>query len=225
MQEFIFVRILIKYEARMNIYDNLHGDLSPNMPFLFRIWEPEHIAVVIGYSQTAEKEVHQIVCQRDKVPIIKRRGGGGAVVLSPGILCLTVAFKCGASDSPYYYFDKINSYIIHILAEHFAVSKMQKQGISDIAINNRKILGCSIFKSRDKYLYQGSLLVNPAVDLYEKYLKHPSKEPDYRIGRSHLYFVGSLCHFGYRISTGQAGRVLTRSFARGLYDYLCISEG
>ena len=30
------------------------------------------------------------------------------------------------------------------------------------------------------------------VNLIERYLKHPKREPDYRKGRSHLAFVSSL---------------------------------
>ncbi|MBN2000664.1 hypothetical protein JW935_24155 [candidate division KSB1 bacterium] len=206
----------------MNIFDHLHEYLSPKMPFLFRIWEPDHIAVVIGYSQQAEEQVRLDMCEKDHIPIIKRRGGGGAVVLSPGIICSTIAFKCRTSDSPYYYFERINNFTIHVLSENFCIKGLHKNGISDISINDRKVLGCSIFKSRDTYLYQGSLLVHPPVALYEKYLQHPSKQPDYRRNRRHSDFVASLWQHGYRNSTDQIGTVLTRFFARDLYDYLCI---
>jgi lipoate-protein ligase A len=35
--------------------------------------------------------------------------------------------------------------------------------------------------------------------MMEKYLKHPTKEPDYRKGRSHKDFVSSLKESGYDI--------------------------
>ena len=41
-------------------------------------------------------------------------------------------------------------------------------------------------------MYQASILVDLDEDKILRYLKHPSKEPDYRQGRSHKDFLISL---------------------------------
>ena len=64
--------------------------------------------------------------------------------------------------------------------------------MSDIVINNRKVAGACVWCSKDFLYYSATLLVEPRVDLIERYLKHPPKEPPYRRDRVHRDFVGSL---------------------------------
>jgi lipoate-protein ligase A len=182
----------------MDIHDSLYLRVNAQSPYLLELWEPEDVAVVIGYGQTAGREVHMDRCRSEAVPVIRRRGGGGAVVLMPGVLCMTVAFMSQQSDSPYYFFNKINQFLIDTLSSRFGIQDLSLSGISDIAISGRKILGCSMFKSRNLYFYQGSLLVHPDLARIERYLQHPSREPDYRQGRGHGEFVTSLRGMGYQ---------------------------
>ena len=180
------------------------------------MWEPDEIAVVIGYSQKAVNEVNLVNCANDKVPVLKRRGGGGAVVLMPGILCITMAFLSDKSISPYYFFKEINLFIIRQLKSHFNILSLECKGISDIAIDNKKILGCSIFKSRNMFFYQGSLLVNPDMSKIDQYLLHPTKEPDYRNGRKHQDFLTCLQCCGYEIGLEEIQGILDESITREL---------
>jgi len=181
----------------MEIHDHLYERVSVEQPFLFEIWEPEGVAVVIGHGQNAVQEVDLAACRRDGVAVIRRRGGGGAVVLMPGVLCLSCAFLSGRSDSPYYFFQQINLFISDLLARRFSLQGLEPAGISDIALAGRKILGCSMFKSRRLYFYQGSLLLNPDLARITAYLTHPSREPGYRRGRTHSDFLTSLWQSGY----------------------------
>ncbi len=181
----------------MEIHDHLYERVSVEQPFLFEIWEPEGVAVVIGHGQNAAQEVDLAACRRDGVAVIRRRGGGGAVVLMPGVLCLSCAFLSGRSDSPYYFFQQINLFISGLLARRFSLQGLEPAGISDIALGGRKILGCSMFKSRRLYFYQGSLLLNPDLARITAYLTHPSREPGYRRGRTHSDFLTSLWQSGY----------------------------
>jgi lipoate-protein ligase A len=187
----------------MNIHDDLYKHVSEQSPLLYELWEPEETAVVVGYSQTPSAEAHLTNCENDGIAVIKRRGGGGAVVLMPGVLCLTFAFLSSASISPYYFFRRINGFLIDALERYFCIAELDQRGISDIAIDGKKVLGCSIFKSRNLFFYQGSLLVKPELQLISRYLLHPSKEPDYRRGRPHSDFVTSLEACGYPLSVGQ----------------------
>ena len=200
----------------MYIRDDLYNKVTKSTPFVFEIWQPESIAVVLGSSQKPENELNLQQCREDGVPVLKRRGGGGAVVLMPGIVCFTIAFLSDAGDSPYYFFTKINNFIIAVLQEHFHVENLDLRGISDIAIGTIKILGCSIFKSRNLFHYQGSLLVNPDLAKIPHYLLHPSKEPDYRNGRSHLDFLTSLGESGYSMSVNRIKTVFEIEISNGL---------
>lgn len=190
---------LIWSGLQMDIRDQLIKRVGEDNSLCFELWEPESTFVVLGRSQKAEEEVNLAECHADQIPVLKRRGGGGAVVLMPGVLCITIAFYSEKSDSPYYFFKQINRYIISVLSG-MLITGLTPKGISDIAINDKKILGCSMFKSRKLFLYQGSLLVNPQLEKICRYLKHPSREPDYRKRRTHLDFTTSLQQAGYFIT-------------------------
>ena len=200
--------------VKIDIRDSLLQRIAPKHPFVFELWESPVPVVVLGSSQKPETEVHLSLCKQDGVTIVKRRGGGGAVVLTTGVLCITLAFHSTTSISPYYYFKKINAFIIDTLERHFQIEGLNAAGISDIAIGEHKILGCSMFKSRQNFLYQGSLLVNPELPNIFKYLKHPSKEPDYRKARSHEKFLTSLEKAGYPLVLQQVRGVIEQELIR-----------
>ncbi|MHC4886833.1 MAG: lipoyl protein ligase domain-containing protein, partial [Planctomycetota bacterium] len=55
------------------------------------LWETDQRAVVMGVSGKAEREAQVQACKEDGIPILKRRSGGGTVLLGPGVLCWGVA--------------------------------------------------------------------------------------------------------------------------------------
>ncbi len=164
---------------------------EPYEKALFKFFEVERSLVVLASSNKAEREVNEEYCRKENIPILQRRGGGGTVVLGKGCLILTLAFQAKDLFSNQKYFNVINGLFKDGLQE-IGFPEVEFKGISDLAINGRKIAGTSIFRSRNLLLYQGSLMVNCDPKFIEKVLKHPSREPDYRQGRSHQDFVTSL---------------------------------
>ena len=59
-------------------------------------------------------------------------------------------------------------------------------------LGERKIGGSCIWRTRGLLYYSTTLLVDPDLDLCERYLPHPPREPAYRAGRPHRAFMGSL---------------------------------
>jgi lipoate---protein ligase len=202
----------------MDIRDHLFDQLG-EQPLLQEWWEPSGTAVVVGYSQNVNKEVHVERCRQDGVAVLRRRGGGGAVLLLPGVLCWTIAFTSTQSESPYYFFKKINAYLAEQL-QHLGVNGVQPAGISDLAIDGKKILGCSMYKSRQRFLYQGSLLINADPHPITRYLQHPSKEPDYRQGRDHGEFITSLFALGYHLKAGELAEKWNSAGEQSLQELL-----
>jgi len=80
------------------------------------------------------------------------------------------------------------------------VSGVEDRGISDLAIGGRKILGTSLYRRRKVLFYQASLLVDNDLSLFDRYLRFPSRVPDYREGRGHLEFCTNLRLEGYALS-------------------------
>ena len=88
------------------------------------------------------------------------------------------------------------------------VRDLRPQGICDVAIDGRKVLGASLFRRRTVLFYQSSLLVCCDLTLFGRYLRHPAREPDYRAHRAHAAFCTTLAEQGYRLTPGQVADAL-----------------
>lgn len=155
-------------------------------------WIPENRMVVLGRSNKEETEVFGERCREDSIPVLKRYGGGGTVLLGPG--CVVASIGAWVSN-PYdndKYFDLLNSALIECFNSHFQKKDFGQRGYSDIVYGPKKFVGTSLFRSRKYLLYQASILVDLDLEDINLYLRHPSKEPDYRKGRSHSDFLVGL---------------------------------
>lgn len=162
----------------------------------FCIITPTETCVVIGASNNYESAVYINKVEQDRINVYKRLSGGQTVLLSPKTLVIGV--KIINTDKSHFFFKIINSTIINTL-ESIGVQNLYSKGISDISIHNKKILGSSMFKRKKKLYYHAVLNVNEDPELISKYIKHPTKEPDYREGRHHSEFITSLKLEGYSI--------------------------
>jgi lipoate-protein ligase A len=83
--------------------------------------------------------------------------------------------------------------VIAALAEGWSdLAQLSQNGLSDLTFGEFKVAGTSLFRSRNYLLYQASILVDTQLDVIDRYLKHPSREPEYRRGRSHGSFLRGL---------------------------------
>jgi lipoate---protein ligase len=162
----------------------------------FRIWVPDKLYIVLGRSNTIEDSVHIDLAKQDDIEIMKRPSGGESVVLSDKMLIISYNFLTGNNIKIHDYFKIINSKILSAL-EKSGIKNLRFKGISDIAIGEKKILGSSMLKKFGYGFYHAVLNVSESPELIDKYLKHPSREPDYRKGRPHIDFVSSISNEGY----------------------------
>lgn len=157
-----------------------------------KTWIPADPIVVLGRSNKRGTEAHREHCEADGVSIVKRLGGGGTVILHAG--CLVVS--CGLWVSDYYrndlYFRLLNQSLIDVFQSQIPEQAFAQRGYSDVVLGDKKLVGTSLFRSRNYLLYQASILVDSRIEFMERYLRHPSAEPDYRQGRSHRDFVMGL---------------------------------
>lgn len=175
----------------MNLDEDLIEQIRSGSPWAYRSWEPNRFAVVLGRGNRAELEIHERRCREAKISILRRRGGGGTVILYPGILVISLA-KCVKHQFQIKeYFRQINAYIIESL-QSLGIRDLNQQGHSDICIRDRKILGSSMYRSKQLLFYAASLMVSNNLEIIDQYLKHPSKEPEYRRGRSHQEFLTTI---------------------------------
>ena len=155
---------------------------------VYRMEEP---AIILGRSSKIDDELNVEAVIKDSVPVLRRRGGGCAVVLDPGNVIVSVVLPAMGSGKIREYFSFISDWIISGLGEA-GVPGVERRGISDLALDDKKIAGASMERKKDYVYYSTSILYDPDVGLMEKYLKHPPREPDYRKGRTHSEFVASI---------------------------------
>lgn len=150
---------------------------------------------MLGAGRRAEEDVHLERAAGDGVPVLRRRGGGGTVVLCPGQVVLALAAEVGCPFQNLEYFRAINGWVRRAL-EDLGLRGVEERGISDLAVGGRKVLGSSLYRRRLLLFYQASLLVDLDLALLERYLRFPSRVPDYRQGRSHEQFCTTLRRAG-----------------------------
>lgn len=162
-------------------------------PLVAVAFVPDQTLVVLGSSNNAATEVDLTRCLEAGIPVTRRYGGGGTVVLYPGCVVVTVGVWVKDPYQNSRYFKTLNQAVIDCLSDMWPeTAELSQSGISDIVWKDKKIGGTSLFRSRHYLLYQASLLVDLDLKLIERCLKHPTKEPDYRQGRRHESFLSCL---------------------------------
>ena len=177
----------------------------------FMIWIPDKLYAELGASNNPNDSLNIENVIHDNITVLKRPSGGQTVVLSPNNIIISVVFVDRDSIQPREVFQHVNKLIISAI-EKMGIQELSLMGISDIAVSGRKILGSSIYRNRTSLLYHAVLNLGEPAATFERYLKHPSKEPDYRNGRSHSDFVTSLKEKGYTHSIHNMENMLSLSF-------------
>jgi len=157
----------------------------------WQVYRLDDIVVVLGRGSNPHRELQLDACVEDGIPLLRRQGGGCAVVVDPGNVIVSAVLPMNGIGNHREYFGRLSDWLICGLRE-VGIPNIRRAGISDLAIQNKKIGGACIYCTKDFLYYSATLLVEPRVELMERYLKHPPREPDYRQGRSHSDFVGLL---------------------------------
>ena len=156
---------------------------------LLRFWEATEYFVVLGYANKAAVEVDLEACKRRAIPVFRRCTGGGAVVQGPGCLNYSLVLRmAGALQS----ISETNCLVMQNnrdALQPLIKGKIQVRGHTDLAIGELKFSGNSQRRRREFLLFHGSFLLNFDFGVIEQVLKFPSKQPDYRSGRSHKEFL------------------------------------
>jgi len=188
-------------------------DLLKKKTNQFLIWIPDKVYIVLGASNNPAEALNMDMVEKDKITVLKRPSGGQTVILTPNNIIIAAVYFDKKTMQPKDVFQQINKLIISTI-EHTGIHDLSLMGISDIAISGKKILGSAIYRSKDALLYHAVLNLGEPSVTFERYLKHPSKEPDYRQGRSHAEFVTSLKEKGYTRSYHHLANELSLTFER-----------
>ncbi len=140
-----------------------------------RIYEPSALCAVLGAAGKPEQDLLLDALKRDGVPWMRRRGGGGTVVLGPGQVVLAVVTEVGSPFRNREYAAEINSWIVEALGR-LSVTRRARRGISDLAIGEKKIVGTSIYRTRLRALLPGEPPGRATTSsLFTRYLAMPGQ--------------------------------------------------
>jgi len=160
---------------------------------VLRFWESDCLFVVLGRASRLADDVDLAACEKDGLPILRRASGGGTVLQGPG--CLSYALVLPLDWHP----DLVTIRTTNrFILERIAAALRQWEpttsfrGISDLAIGDMKISGNAQRRTGKALLFHGTILHGMSADLIARYLKHPSRQPDYRSDRPHQTFLRTI---------------------------------
>lgn len=159
-----------------------------------RVWEPGELFVVVGFANRVEEEADAPACREAGVPIYRRVSGGGTVLQGPGCVNYSVVLRI-EEGGPLASVGGANEFIlgrVRAALNPLAGGGVEMRGQTDLTLDGRKFSGNAQKRKRGALLFHGTLLLDFEPGLLEKYLRMPSKQPDYRAGRGHSEFVTNL---------------------------------
>jgi lipoate-protein ligase A len=176
-------------------------------PEVLRFWEPQQHFVVVGFSNRVEREANVAACRESGIPILRRCSGGGTVLQGPGCLNYSLTLRIDSDPA----FQTVTGTNRFVMERHRAAlekllsgtrsfnfqpstfnSQLAVRGHTDLVLGDRKFSGNAQRRKRHAVLFHGSFLLDFDLALMEKALRLPSKQPDYRAGRSHTEFLMNL---------------------------------
>ncbi|MBD3380124.1 MAG: lipoate--protein ligase family protein [Candidatus Omnitrophica bacterium] len=173
-----------------------------------RFWESPEYFVVMGRSGKLREECVPVNSGREGVRVLRRCSGGGTVLQGPGCVNYSMILEYPPGESRT---DITVSYdrVLGRVAEAFRAHGMNAEvlPLSDLALNGRKFSGNAQARKRRYFLHHGTLLLDLDLCRIAKHLKHPPKEPEYRVGREHLDFLVNLS-----ISRTEAEDIILEAF-------------
>jgi lipoate---protein ligase len=174
---------------------------------ILRFWEPCNYFVVVGYANKVAVEANVMACKADNIPIFRRCSGGGTVLQGPGCLNYALVLQM-ASQASLANISGANKFILE--RNRTAVEsvgggenpeiKISVAGHTDLTLvqdnapppRMRKFSGNSQRRHRRALLFHGTFLLNFNFSFVGKFLRIPSKQPDYRNHRDHADFLTNL---------------------------------
>jgi lipoate-protein ligase A len=159
---------------------------------VLRFWEPETYFIVTGYSNAVEREINAAACHQAGISIFRRCSGGGTVLEGPG--CLNYSLVLRAAQ-PLDTIGGANRFIMERQRKAMAGllrRPVEVSGWTDLTIGGLKFSGNAQRRKRNALLFHGTFLLRFDLNLMDRFLKMPSRQPDYRIGRPHDRFLMNL---------------------------------
>ncbi|MCB1164573.1 MAG: lipoate--protein ligase family protein [Leptospiraceae bacterium] len=181
---------------------------GPPVRAIVRFWTNPY-SIILGRTCNVEKNLVPEYIERFQVsqkkeiwsarPLLCRRASGGGTVLhGPGNLNYTITLSLEHFPDLFSLRKSYQVFLGCIIRGLKAQGVEARQlGLSDLVIDSegvaRKVSGNAQFRKAGMISHHGTLLTrSDLIPFISRYLAHPPEEPDYRKGRTHESFLGSL---------------------------------
>lgn len=182
--------------------------LSESGPdFDFCVWRPSERLAILGRGDKADTSLIIKNIEKDNIKVVQRPSGGHAVFLSEKMLAFSIVSRIEPLPKSKDFFSFGNGIIIRAL-ESLGVTGLSCEGISDIAISQKKIAGTAIYRNKALVFFHAIINVEEKCNIFDRYLNYPEKTPEYRNSRKHSDFISSLRQAGYVIGVKQLMEML-----------------
>lgn len=158
---------------------------------LLRLWDLPRYFVVLGYGNKAATEANLPFCQKHTIPVLRRCTGGGAILQGPGVLNYSLVLHIDDHEH-LHSIGTTNRFVLERLRDTLAPllhAPVEWRGQTDLAIGGLKFCGNSQRRHKRCLLFHGCFLLHLDLSLVQKTLPPPSRQPDYRLNRSHADFL------------------------------------
>lgn len=197
----------------LSLEEHLSKNIFPknNVPIVF-LWRNKN-TIVIGKNQVAEFEINLNNAIEDKVKIVKRLSGGGAVFHDLGNFCFSFIVEDKKQAGNYELF--LNP-IISFLKTYNINAKLSSK--NDLAVNNVKISGNAQYVWNNVLVHHGTILFDACLPAIKKYLTVNPIKIQAKVQRSQITNVDNIINY---LET----KIDTESFFNKFIDYFKLQPG
>ncbi len=132
----------------------------------FLLWQNKN-AIIVGKHQNTIEEINQEFVEKNKIKVVRRLSGGGAVFHDMGNLNFT--FIVNENEKKMFDFKSFTDPVVKALQSIGVNAAFNSR--NDIAIDGKKFSGNSQYAKKGRILHHGTILFNSKLDTIQEALK------------------------------------------------------